>query len=73
MCKIAGQWGALCKARRLAPKNPLKLCVTQESDNRVVYLRYALIGCQHRETINPLNTVVCLHSPDAGFLRSGLN
>jgi len=66
VCKIGGQWVALCRARRLGANNPLKLAVTQVSDNKIIYLRYVRIPCKHRDIIKPLDKVVCLDAAEAG-------
>jgi len=73
VCKIGGAWGAICRARRFAEKDPLKLAVTKESDNKTVYLRYLPIRCRHKDIIKPSDRVVCFDSALAGFPSRGLD
>jgi len=39
-CKIGGEWGMLCKARRLAAGRFLELAVANDSNNHILYLKY---------------------------------
>jgi hypothetical protein len=71
VCKIGGEWGALCKARRLVQDHPLKLAVTQEAENKIVYLRHVPIPCSHKDLIRPMDKIVCLDAAKAGFPQTG--
>lgn len=69
--KIGGGWGSLCKARRLLENHPLKLAVTHEAENKVVYLRHVPIPCKHQDIIKPMDKIVCLDAAEAGFPPKG--
>lgn len=71
VCKIGGDSGAICKARRLVQDHPLKLAVTQEAENKIVYLRYVPIPCTHMGMIRPTDKSVCLDAAEAGFPPTG--
>lgn len=73
ICKIGGAWGTICRARRFAEKDPLKLAVTEESDNKIVYLRYLPIPCRQKDIIGQSDRVVCFDAALAGFHSRGLD
>ena len=73
VCKIGGEWGVLYKARRLQPRHPLKLVVTQEEDNRTVYLRHVPLHRLQNDMMKSIDTIVCLDAAAAGFPVKGLS
>lgn len=73
VCKIGGAWGAICKTHRFAEKDPLKLAVTEEADNKIVYIRYLPIPCRHKEIIKPFDRVVSFDAVMGGFPLRGLD
>ena len=70
-CKIGGEWGALCKARRLQPKQPLKLAVTHEAENRIVYLMHVPFPSMQKDIMRLTDEIVCLDAAEAGFPLTG--
>ena len=71
--KIGGEWGVLCKARRLQPRHPLKLAMIQEEDNKTVYLRHVPLHRLQNDMMKPIDTIVCLDAAAAGFPVKGLS
>jgi len=72
-CKIGGEWGALCKARRLQPKQPLKLAVTHEAENRIVYLMHVPFPSMQRDIMRLTDEIVCLDAAEAGSPLTGFS
>lgn len=71
VCKIGGGWGALCKARRLQPKQPLKLGVTHEADNKIVYLKHVPFPSMQTDITKLTDKIVCRNAAEAGLPPRG--
>ena len=72
-CKIGGEWGALCKERRLQPKQPLKLVVTHEAENRVVYLMHVPFPSMQKDIMRLTVEIMCLDAAEAGSPLTGFS
>lgn len=55
VCKIGGEWGMLCKARRLVECQCLILAVTEERDHNMIYLRFVRGPCDDGKYLSSVN------------------
>lgn len=54
VCKIGGEWGMLCKARRLVECQCLILAVTEERDHNMIFVRGPCDDGEYLSSVNNL-------------------
>ena len=70
-CRLGGDWGKICKARRFLVRSRFELVVMNERDNDVVYLKYIPRSSDDGEFPKGLDRMLCLQADAVVFNLKG--